>query len=213
MKRKSRKATASRQAAEPMVPSVQLETVIGNMVQIVEGRRQAVHGLIREPLAVRGEWDDPFDQNERSKTARQVHHVRRNDPLLNLHLRSKAEVTDRHIRSAEQFRDDYEIGILGARPPRHGNSTGSTAAGGGLTEMQMLAADAYRRARSSVGESQCRILDAVVLGLDNVSSYAAKVNVSEQVAKGYLIAALDRLADHYEPTTTGKPTKQVMKTC
>jgi hypothetical protein len=46
-------------------------------------------------------------------------------------------------------------------------------------------------------------LVVVVLGGANVETYAESEGISAHVAKGYLIAALDRLADHYEAPATG----------
>ena len=218
MKRKSRKAIASRQAAAPMVPAVQLERieqktshVVGEIVLAkVNGRNVASRPngkvveqvkVIREAIVQRAHWDDPADQNERSKTARQVHHVRRVDPLLVLQGRGDV-VTDRHIHAAERYRDDFEI-ASGARPGYERGETRSSSNPGGPTEAQMGALARYRAATSSVSEKQARILAAVVLRGQDVTAYARGAEISRHRAMGHLEAALDGLVDFYEPAIVG----------
>ena len=162
--------------------------------------RQPEPTVLREAIAERAEWDDPSDTNTRSKTPRQVIGYRRADPLLILHKRG-GEVTKDHIRAAHRFRDDYEIGH-GARP---GYDRMNAAAGSsddkerpGAAEMQFRAMDGYKAAMLAVGIRLSSILVVVVLEGRSPTSYAEEKGQSAVKMVGYLVAALDRLQEHYE---------------
>jgi uncharacterized protein DUF6456 len=161
------------------VPACQLVTIAG-----------------RPPIAERAQWDDPDDRNIRSKTARQVIGHRRVDPLVTIHRR-EGLVTESHLRAAVRYRDDYETGIEGATPPKdEGQSSAGPGAG---MDARLDAMARFRQATQAVGQRLSRILVAIVLGLEDVTRYAASVRINRHIAMGYLIAALDRLAEFYEP--------------
>jgi hypothetical protein len=199
--------------AQPNVPAVQLVPMRGDVIKSdCTGTRKAVDALIREPLAVRGEWDDPSDTNTRSRSATQVSGYRRNDPLLTLWVRGgrktgtevhpNSEVTALHIRAAERYRDDFEI-ANGAQPGYERGEVRGSSSPGAPSEFRLHALRSYRAATTAVGARLSRILVAIVLGREDLSGYAEAFGISAHSAKGYLIAALDRLLDHYEPVATG----------
>ena len=146
--------------------------------------------------AERAEWDDPEDTGRRGSYARQVHGFRRIDPLITLHRRDPREITEQHIRAAEKLRDDHEMsqGVM-----RRSGGGGDM----GIVNAQMAAAERYRAAVKAVGPRLWTILRLVVIDGWTVQRWAQKFVMSEHKAKGYLVAALDCLHDHYNPATGG----------
>lgn len=150
--------------------------------------------------AVRAEWDEP---NETGRVenylrggksyVRQVQGFRRADPLITLHKRDPKEITEHHLRAAERLRDDWEMGQGVMR--RSGAGNGDV----GIITAQMAAAQRYRSAVKAVGPRLFSVLELIVLHGWTVAQWAEKFGLSEHKAKGYLIAALDCLHDHYNP--------------
>lgn len=144
--------------------------------------------------AVRAEWDDPEDTGRRNSThARAVHGFRRADPLITLHKRDPKEITEQHLRAAERLRDDWEMGQGVMR--RSGAGNGDV----GIITAQMAAAQRYRSAVKAVGPRLFSVLELIVLHGWTVAQWAEKFGLSEHKSKGYLIAAMDCLHDHYNP--------------
>jgi len=140
----------------------------------------------------RAAWDDPDDTGRRGSYVRMVHGYRRSDPLITLHRRSPREVTQQHLQAAERLRDDYEIG--------EGINLGKGSGGeSGPLDVQIDARTRYRAAVQAVGPRLCTVLLPVVLSAWTVKQWAEDRGMSETKATGYLIAALDRLQDHYNP--------------
>jgi len=148
---------------------------------------QVVNGAVE-----RAAWDDPDDTGRRGSYVRMVYGYRRSDPLITLHRRSPREVTPQHLQAAERLRDDYEIG----EGVNLGKGSGGEA---GPMDVQIDARTRYRSAVAAVGPSLCAILLPVVLSAWTVKQWAEDRGMSETKASGYLIAALDRLQDHYNP--------------
>ena len=141
---------------------------------------------------MRDAWDDPTDTGRRGTYVRMVHGYRRSDPLITLHRRSPREITVQHLRAAERLRDDHELG--------EGVNLGVGAGGeAGPLDVQLSARSRYRAAVAAVGPSLCAILLPVVLSAWTVKQWSEERGMSETKAAGYLIAALDRLRDYYEP--------------
>lgn len=141
---------------------------------------------------MRAEWDDPNDTGRRGSYTRMVHGYRRSDPLITLHRRSPREVTDQHLRAAERLRDDYEIS--------EGVNLGKGSGGeSGPLDVQLDARARYRAAVQAVGPRLSTVLLPVVLSSWTVKQWAEDRGMSETKAAGYLIAALDRLQDHFNP--------------
>lgn len=142
----------------------------------------------------RAEWDDPDDtRTVGTRTVRQVHGFRRADPLITLHRRDPREITVQHLRAAERLRDDWEMGQGVMR--RAGSGNGEV----GIITAQMAAAQRYRAAVKAVGPRLFSVLELIVLHGWTVAQWANKFVLSEHKSKGYLVAALDCLHDHYNP--------------
>jgi len=148
---------------------------------------QVINGAVE-----RAAWDDPDDTGRRGTYVRMVHGYRRSDPLITLHRRSPREVTQQHLQAAERLRDDYEI----SEGVNLGKGSGGDA---GPLDVQLDARTRYRTAVTAVGPSLCAVLLPVVLSAWTVKEWAEDRGMSETKAAGYLIAALDRLQDHYNP--------------
>ena len=97
-----------------------------------------------------------------------------------------------HLHAVERLKDDFEIG--------EGVSLGKGGGGDiGPLDAQLDARTRYRAAVRAVGPSLCGILLPVALSGWTVKQWAAARGMSENKAAGYMIAALDRLQDHYTP--------------
>jgi len=154
--------------------------------------------VLRAPIATRAEWDDPADPNTSgARTARQVSGYRRTDPLQLLHRRG-AHVTKEMLQDAERYRDDFEVGALGAKGGG-GVSIGIAGSGvGGFTDRQAMALARYRAANKAVGREAEAVLGDIVLGLTDLTTWAEAHGVTRQHATGLLVAAMRSLRHHYE---------------
>lgn len=150
-----------------------------------------------------GEWRDPEDAAamergaDGKRRARTVRGFRVSDPILHLHRRAPSEVTEEHVRASTRLRDDFEIGM----GVRNGRVPGDVAGGGGVgpTTAQLDALGRWRAATRAVGDRLCDVLLPVVLEGRTVAALAERRAVSAHRMQGYLVAALDRLAEHYWP--------------
>lgn len=185
--------------AAEQVPSVQLERIVGPaIVEDDQGNRKAETVLLRRPIAERGTWDDPDDKNDRSKTPRQVHGLRRPNSLRAIHLRS-GQITTKHLSAAEKLLDLAEI-ANGARPGAERSEIRSSGVPTGASEYQLDALTNCRAALDFVGIRGRLIVEAIVLGGMDVSAYATSRAMSRDVAVGMLVSAMDRLVEFFEPT-------------
>lgn len=149
------------------------------------------------------EWRDPEDAAaltrgaDGKRRARTVKGFRVADPILHLHRRSPGEVTERHWMSSCKLRDDYEahLGASGGRDP--GRIIGEPS-----YEPATFQIDAIGRVRDAflaVGPTLWGVLLPVVIHGYTVARLAEARGTSAHRMQGYLVAALDRLADHYYP--------------
>lgn len=166
------------------VPTVRTQEIVGPSGE-----------LIRPPTAERAEWRDPDDMAPNRRTVRMVSSWRFSDVLAK-QAKINSQINKRHIRAANHLRRDYELGVAGARPgyQRPAIRDASFGPGSGPTEATALALLRYDRARRAVGPL-FEILLHVVIGNNDAASYRG---MGRQAA-GYLLAALDALAEHYEP--------------
>jgi len=178
-----------------MVPAIQKTAVTRTMLAADGKTRLTV--VLRAPIATRAEWDDPEDTNTSgARTARQASGYRRTDPLRLLHRRGE-HVTKQMLQDAERYRDDFEIGALGAKFGG-GLSIGIGGTSGGFSDRQAMAMARYRAANEAVGREAEAVLGDIVLGLMDLTTWAAAQGVSRQHATGLLVAAMQRLREHYE---------------
>lgn len=161
--------------------------------------------VLREPTAEITQWRDPDDDRPQARQPRVIQGARAADPLLAMHQRGGL-VTTAHMQAADRLRDDYETGIMGAR--LSGNplalGAGGPKPGQYPDEARLFALEAVREAFAAVGANGTALLLHVVLGVPDpmrrdVHSYAAARGIEDRVARGMLIAVLDRLAEHYAP--------------
>jgi hypothetical protein len=211
-RRKARMSAATQRVAlaaeqQSVVQDVRTRAIIEPAVVNEDGvvLREAVR--LREPTAVSAEWRDPQDSG-RSIFPKHVYGFRAADPLLTLHKRFPKDYTKKHVDAAERLRNDYEIGHEGARPgyERLMREVGSTLTiAGDYTSVhsQAGALRRYQSAMKALGKDLADVIRFVVLGIgaepgcNNLSAWAKRRGIGDDKAGGYLMAALDRLAEHY----------------
>lgn len=116
-------------------------------------------------------------------------------PPVELYLR-RGQITARMCAAARRLRDDYDLGICGARDPER---KGGTAAGEPMSAAQLMAARAYAKAVQAVGPRLSVVLLATVCEELWASEIGARVGERRDGVMALLRAGLDALADHYEP--------------
>ena len=150
-------------------------------------------------------WVDPDDLDANRRAPRIITASRRADPLRVMAKRGGA-INDRHIKAAERLVDLFEVGILGASENRGEKLSVPTGFGAGNypPERRLDAIASLRRCFIVMGAIGSAVVSFVVLGHDSqgrcdVAAWAARVRVDPKTARGYLIVALDALADHLWP--------------
>jgi len=167
--------------------------------------------LIRGPTAIRAEWVDPEDMDRSKRTPRKVSGYRRTDALVGLQKRSDGKITQKHLDAADKLRDAYQIGVEGARPGQ-GRSFAQDAVMTGFAagdymkhDDRLGALQRYKLALRAVGPSLAGILVHVVLLNRDLAAWAKERKslsgreLTSHDCRGYLIAGLDALVDHFYP--------------
>ena len=190
---KRRKPASLTDAAVDLGPDIRRRTILA-------ADRTTV---LREPTAEAGEWRDPDDDNPQRRKARTISGSRAADPLQAMAMRGKL-VTERHLKAAQRLLDDWEFGVLGARPSSVKTGGGGYQAAQYPEEARLAHLADARAARAAVGERGFSVLAHVVLGIPEpeqrtVRAYAQRHGMHEQTATGLLFGALERLAEHYLP--------------
>lgn len=203
--------------AREQIPEVQLERIVGEaIVEKPDGKRVAKEVMLRKPIAERASWDDPDDQNTRSKAPRQVYGYRRPNVLRAMHLRS-GNVTKKHLDAAEKLIDLQEI-AAGARPGEERAEVRSSNMPTAISERQLAAIDMFNSAMDAVGRAGNngrRIVEAIVLNGVDLSTWALHHACSRDFAAGQLVAAMDRLVEFFEPMVIrgeDEPNRQISGT-
>jgi hypothetical protein len=131
------------------------------------------------------------DPDAPNRTIRRARRVWAPDVLL-----ANGTIQQEHHAAATRLHDAYALGVLGARERLaiFIDRTGTPAAFG---DAQLAAARDYREAAQAVGIVAMSALSWCVLSYGTVGGWAACRGWHQQRAQGYLIAALDRLAEHY----------------
>lgn len=162
--------------------------------------------VLREPTAERAAWREPDDTNRFRRTAPLVQGWRRHSVLDRLYRVSCSRsglLRREHVRAGDRYALDAEEAGGGAATLRYQADVVRVAPGpreGGNPR----AASAQRRlaeARAVLGESATTVLDLVVVGNVDVKAVAGRLECPEKVAMGRLVAALDRLVEHYDRRT------------
>ena len=142
-------------------------------------------------------WTDPEQRNKFSKTPEKVVGFRRVDEMVRLEKRGT--ITKLHLAAGIKLRDDYEIGELGGRQGLDLTEIRTGGDGGTPSQVRLDALARYRGAVQAVGPRLSTIMLHVVISNGTVTSWAERRVMSLSRATGYLEAAMDRLADHYDP--------------
>lgn len=114
-------------------------------------------------------------------------------------------VTGAHLRAAARFSTAYEVGIIGASPVQMAVEWVDGASGDGITDRQLAEAAVYVAACDALGASLRSPVQWAALHRWSLAEIAYGLGVSEARASGYLVAGLDRLADHFWP---GRPPRE-----
>ena len=142
----------------------------------------------------RGAWDDPADTGRKGSYSMTVYGWRRGDALMDMHLSSPSVYTIRHIHAAARLRDDYDIS--------EGVSTGKGSGGDiGPTEAMLDAAQRVRNAAQHLGPDGWEIIRNIVIRGWTIPVHAEKSStvMSLERLRGYLVAQLTALDNHYHP--------------
>ena len=125
---------------------------------------------------------------------------RRADPLRRMHAQNSSLVTRHHMRAADRFSRDYEVGVLGGtKPGGDMKARVDCDSPPDMAEARLLAIGRYRSACDAMGPSLRIPVQQLVLHRWSLARIAWALGVAESSISGYLVAALDRLCDHYEP--------------
>jgi len=159
---------------------------------------------LRPPTAVQSEWRDPADDNPNRREARVVKGTRAHDAVYAAHRRPGSLITIQHVRAANRYLTDYEIGVLGAHPNAPERVGGSRSQGILYPQEQQNARiRSISLADRALGTKAAEIVHHVVLGIPDplqrdVASYARRFGIDAKLAMGLLVAALERLVEHYQ---------------
>jgi hypothetical protein len=135
---------------------------------------------------------DAPDPDQPNRTIRRAKAEWLPDKLL-----ANGTIGQQHHDAATRYHNAYEVGILGARD-RLSVYVDCRGAPAGIADAQLAAATDYRQATQAVGLTLSAALVWCVLGRGTAAGWAADRGWNPHRAQGYLLAALDRLADHYE---------------
>jgi hypothetical protein len=102
-----------------------------------------------------------------------------------------------HYTAAKQYLDAYEVGIMGAKNRNPLVLVDRSGGPAGMADVQLMAAREYAQATKVVGLALNPVLVWCVLGRGSLATFAAEYGWNQHMATGYLLAALDRLAEHF----------------
>jgi len=132
------------------------------------------------------------DVDDLNKTVRRAKRVWAPDTLL-----AKGAITAAHHAAACRYLDQYQRGVLGAGKNRSVVPMQRSVGPGGYQETQLAAMKAFREAEKVVGLTLAPALAWCVLSHGTVSGWAECKGWNAHKAAGFVVAALDRLAEHY----------------
>ena len=134
---------------------------------------------------------DAADPAAPNRTIRRARRVWAPDVLL-----AQGAIDQSHHHAARRYHDAYAVGIMGARD-RLTVYVDRAGAPRGFSEAQLFAATDYRKATQAAGQQASPLLAWCVLSYGSVAGWAQCKGWDARKAQGYLLAALDRLVDHY----------------
>lgn len=107
---------------------------------------------------------------------------------------ARKSITARQKTAGERLAQDYQLGVLLARDPE---KRGSSGKGSPISEAQIMAATAYRRAIQSLGPRLSAIIFAVCCAEATVEGLADQRQQDRKQIMGVFKIGLDHLGDHY----------------
>lgn len=113
-------------------------------------------------------------------------------------LLAKGAISPAQHTAACKYLEQYQRGILGAGRRRAIVPIRRTVALGGYQDTQLSAARAFREAEKAVGLTLSPALAWCVLSHGTVTGWAECKGWNTNKTAGFLMAALDRLAEHYK---------------
>jgi hypothetical protein len=127
---------------------------------------------------------------------------RANDPLWQMHRKSDGRtVTRRHLAAVKRIRSDYEVGVLGASPPRSGERV-DAGQSDAQEERQLLALDRYTAACRALGPMAGLMHAAAIEGV-TVTELARRARMNPDAMTGVVVTVLTMLDHHYHPPAHG----------
>lgn len=173
---------------------------------VEEAREKARDG---KPTASRQE-NEAFDRVEAFDNGRRVEAYRARDPVDQ--YAKQRRITPRQADAGRRFREDWELGIVGAHDPEAGRGSGGSL--GGFTDAQLMAAENYAAVVERLGTAFRPIVERVVLAgewIDDIAERRADQDVSARLAGERLFwqlrSGLDILGDAY-----GAPAELIAET-
>ena len=134
---------------------------------------------------------DAPDPDAPNRTIRRARVVWCPDVLL-----SNNTISQAHHAAATRLHDAYALGVIGARH-RLEAYVDRTGAPAGYADARLAAVRDYQQAAQAVGQVAMAALAWCVISHGSVAGWAECRGWSKDRAGGYLLAALDRLAEHY----------------
>ena len=135
--------------------------------------------------------EDAPDPDAPNRTIRRSRYEWAPDVLLR-----NGTIDQAHHDAATRLHDAYALGVMGARD-RLAVYIARTGAPSGYADARLAAATDYREAAQAVGIVAMSALSWCVISHGTVTGWAECKGWPVQRAQGYLLAALDRLAEHY----------------
>lgn len=136
--------------------------------------------------------EDAADPDQPNRTIRRA----RVQWLPDVWLAKKVISQEQHD-AATRFVMAYEMGVLGAKDRSFHRISFGRVAPAGLANVQLFCITDYRQAEEAVGMSLSAALAWCVLSTGTVEGWAECKGWHRDRAAGYLMAALDRLVEHY----------------
>lgn len=138
--------------------------------------------------------EDAADPETPNRTVRRVRKKWTPDVLL-----LNGSITQAHHDAAQRYHNAYAVGMMGARD-KIGVYVDCRGAPHGISDARLAAATDYQRASQAVGITLQPALAWCVLSTGTIAGWAECKGWDKNRAWGYLMAALDRLAEHYRLT-------------
>lgn len=146
------------------------------------------------------EWRDPADDRPDSrKYQKRVKGIRAYSVIDSLRARTPKEITSDHMEAVHKFQNDYARGVEGVSTINRASldRVDNSASPYGPSQEQLDAMQRYREALHSLGYRNSSVVVLIVLLNWSVGEVAKHHRIRDDLAKGKLISALDRLHDHY----------------